>query len=122
VTALLPLRDEHDSEVSMPQAHAEISGMNIEADPEVRSHVAERGGLLFVRVRQVMGVHAGGIATLETTTDLPPDALEWRRFETRGLLVFVPRTMRLPSTLRLRLKGTFRRRVGALWNGSAYVL
>jgi hypothetical protein len=48
--------------------------------------------------------------------------LEPVRFETRGLLVFVPRTMRLPRTLRLRLRGRVRRRVGALWNGSAYVL
>jgi hypothetical protein len=36
--------------------------------------------------------------------------------------VFVPRTMRLPRTLHLRLKGGFRRRVAALWNGCAYVI
>jgi hypothetical protein len=96
--------------------------MRIVAPPDVRSHVQERGGLLFVRIRKGPGVHAGGIATLETTTDPPPDALDWRRFEARGLLVFVPRTMRLPRTLHLRLKGGFRRRVAALWNGCAYVI
>ena len=96
--------------------------MQIETTPDVRSHVLERGGLLFVRVRRGMGVHAGGVAVLEVTTEPPPDALEWRRFEARGLLVFVPRTMRLPRTLHLRLKGRFRRRVHALWNGCAYVL
>jgi hypothetical protein len=96
--------------------------MRIVATPEVRSHVMERGGLLFVRIRKGMGVHAGGIATLETSTEPPPDALEWRRFEARGLLVFVPRTMRLPRTLSLDVKGRFRRRVAAFWNGCAYVM
>ena len=42
--------------------------------------------------------------------------------ETRGFLVFVPRTMRLPKTLNLRLHGRFRRRVDALWNGCLYVI
>jgi hypothetical protein len=96
--------------------------MRIVATPEVRSHVQERGGLLFVRIRKGMGVHGGGIATLETTTEPPPDALEWRRFEVRGLLVFVPRTMRLPKTLHLDVTGRFRRRVAAFWNGCAYVI
>lgn len=96
--------------------------MRIVATPEVRSHVLEHGGLLFVRMRKGMGVHAGGIASLETSTEPPADALEWRRFEARGLLVFVPRAMRLPRTLHLRLKGRFRRRVAALWNGCVYVL
>ena len=67
-------------------------------------------------------MHAGGIATLETSTEPPPDALEWRRFEARSLLVFVPRAMRLPRTLHLRLRGRFRRRVTALWNGCVFVL
>lgn len=96
--------------------------MRIVAPPDVRSHVIERGGLLFVRVRRAAGVHAGGMATLETTTEPPPDALEWRRFEAPGMLVFVPCAMRLPRTLHLRLKGRFRRRVAALWNGCTYVI
>jgi hypothetical protein len=96
--------------------------MRIVATPEARSHVLERGGLLFVRVRRGIGVRAGGMSVLETTTEPPADALEWRRFEARGLLVFVPRTMRLPATLHLRIRGRLRRRVAALWNGSAFVL
>jgi len=59
---------------------------------------------------------------LEATTEPPLDALEWRRIETRGFLVFVPRTMRLPKTLNLRVHGRFRRRVDALWNGCLYVV
>lgn len=96
--------------------------MRIVATPEARSFVLERGGLLFVRVRRGVGVRAGGMAILETTTDPPADALEWRRFDARGLLVFVPSTMRLPATLHLLVKGRVRRRITALWNGSALVL
>jgi hypothetical protein len=93
--------------------------MRIEATPEVRSYVSERGGMLFVRTRQVL---LRGPKLLETTTEPPPDALDWRRIESRGLLVFVPEGMRLPKTLVLCLSGRFRRRVRALWNGCAYVI
>ena len=102
------------------QAAAEDRGMRIDATPEVRSYVRERGGLLFVRARRFAALH--GLTMLEATTEPPLDALEWRRIETRGFLVFVPRTMRLPKTLNLRVHGRFRRRVDALWNGCLYVV
>ena len=40
----------------------------------------------------------------------------------RDVLVFVPRAVRLPDELQLRLRGRFRRRVEALWNGCPYVV
>ena len=95
--------------------------MWIELTPEVRSYVRERGGLLFVRARR-FGSVVCGLTLLETSTEPPPDALEWRRIEVRDVLVFVPRAMRLPDELQLRLRGRFRRRVEALWNGCAYVV
>ena len=93
--------------------------MRIEATPEARSFIREHGGLLFVHARRFA---AAGLTFLETTTEPPPDALEWRRIQVRGFLVFVPRAMRLPKTLTLELHGRFRRRVDALWNGCAYVI
>ena len=42
---------------------------------------------------------------LETTTEPPPDALDWRRIQVRGFLLFVPRKMRLPDELHLQLRG-----------------
>jgi hypothetical protein len=94
--------------------------MRIETTPEVRSFVRERGGLLFVRVKRYMALR--GMATLEVTTEPPPDALEWRRIETRGFVLFVPRAMRLPRTLELELRGRITRRIHAYWNGCAYVI
>ena len=77
--------------------------------------------MLFVWARR-FGSFPGGLTMLETTTDPPPDALEWRRIEMRDFLLFVPRKMRLPDELHLRLRGRFRRRIDALWNGCIYVV
>jgi hypothetical protein len=99
-----------------------LDEMRIEADPEARSFVLERGGLLFVRIRRGPGVRAGGLATLEATTEPPPDALDWRRIRAGNLLVFVPAWMRLPRSMRLSLAGRSRRRIRALWNGCHSVM
>ena len=96
--------------------------MEIEAAPEVRSFIRERGGLLFVRARRSAAWPGGGVTMLETTTDPPDDALDWRRIESYGFLVFVPTAMRLPKTLTLQVRGRIRRRVDALWNGCVYVV
>lgn len=95
--------------------------MWIEATAEASSFVEEHGGMLFVWARR-FGSFPGGLTMLETTTEPPPDALEWRRIEMRGFLLFVPRKMRLPDELRLQLRGRFRRRIDALWNGCIYVV
>ena len=57
------------------------------------------------------------LTMLEATTEPPPDALDWRRIEAPGFLLFVPKAMRLPESLQLRVRGLFRRRVDALWDG-----
>ena len=77
--------------------------------------------MLFVRAKR-FGSALCGVTLLEATTEPPPDALEWRRIETRGFLVFVPRAMRLPRKLELRVRGRIRQRIDALWNGCAYVI
>lgn len=45
-----------------------------------------------------------------------------KSIEMRDFLLFVPRKMRLPDELRLQLRGRFRRRIDALWNGCIYVV
>lgn len=94
--------------------------MQVESSTEVRRYVRERGGLLFVRARRFGALR--GITMLETTTEPPHDALDWKRIDATGFLVFVPRHMRLPNVLDLRVRGRLRRRVDALWNGCAYVI
>ena len=68
------------------------------------------------------GTVRGWAKTLRTSTEPPEDALEWRRFETKGFLVFVPPWMRrLPRELHIEATGRFRRRVRAFWDGCAFV-
>ena len=74
-----------------------------------------------MRVRR-FGNLVAPITMLETTVEPPADALEWRRIEAPGFLLFVPKAMRLPESLQLRMKGLFRRRVDALWDGCIYVV
>ena len=78
--------------------------MWIDATREACTFVKEHGGMLFLRARRFAGF-PGGLTMLETTTDPPPDALDWRRIEMRDFLLFVPRKMRLPDELHLRLRG-----------------
>lgn len=103
------------------QGPAEDRDMRLETTAEVRSFVRAQGGLLFVRARR-FGNIVCGVTMLETSTEPPPDALDWRRIEAPGFLLFVPRAMRLPKSLQLRVRGRFRRRVDALWDGCIYVI
>lgn len=96
--------------------------MRVLATAEVRSHIAERGGLLFVWVRESRPVR-GALRILCTSTEPPVDALEWQRVETKGgLLVFLPPGLRLPRELHLVVKGMLHRRVEAFWDGCAFVM
>jgi len=94
--------------------------MDIVTTPEARSFIEERGGLLFVRAKRYGNIVCG-MTVLETATEPPPDALSWRRFEAEGFALFVPPHMRLPRELGLVLRGRWRRRVDALWEGCVYV-
>ena len=106
---------------SFRHAGADTGRMRITVSPEARSFVKEHGGMLFVRMRR-FGRACCRITLLQTSTEPPPDALEWRRISVRGLLVFTPRSMPLPEVLDVQLAGRFRRRVEALWDGCAYVI
>jgi hypothetical protein len=96
--------------------------MRILATAEARSMIRDQGGLLFVWVATSGNVR-GWAKILRTSTEPPEDALEWRRFETKGFLVFVPPWMRrLPRELHIQATGRLRRRVRAFWDGCAYVM
>ena len=95
--------------------------MRIVTTPEARSRIRDDGGLLFVRVSRIASVR-GAIRTLLTSTDPPPDALDYQRFETKGFLVFLEPGVRPPRELHVTVVGLFRRRVRAFWDGCAYVM
>jgi hypothetical protein len=94
--------------------------MDIVTTPEVRSFIEQRGGLLFVRMKR-FGNLVCGMTLLQTATEPPPDALTWCKFDTEGFALFVPPHMRLPQELGLVLRGRWRPRVDALWDGCVYV-
>ncbi len=97
-------------------------GMRVLASAEARSHIRERGGLLFVRVVRSGGAVRGAIRLLRVSTEPPPDALEWQRVETKGFLVFLPPGLRAPKELHIEVRGFFRRRIEAFWDGCAFVV
>jgi hypothetical protein len=94
--------------------------MRVLATAEVRSHIAERGGMVFVWVKEHRPAR-GALRILCTSTEPPLDALEWQRVEVKeGLLVFLPPGLRLPRELHLVVKGMLRRRIEAVWEGCAF--
>lgn len=94
--------------------------MRIKASPEARSLIVERGGLLFVRLSRIVSVR-GAMRHLLVSTEPPPDALDYQRFETRGFLLFLQPGIRPPRELHVEVVGRIRRRVAAFWNGCAFV-
>ena len=95
--------------------------MEITFSPEARLFVEDHGGMLFIHMRR-FGRSCCCITLLQTSTEPPPDAMEWRRIQIKDLLVLTPRTMPLPDSLNVVVSGRFRKRVEALWNGCAFVI
>ena len=95
--------------------------MRIKSTPEARSWIRDHGGLLFVRLSRVASVR-GAMRHLLVSTEPPPDAMEYQRFETKGFLLFLQPGVRPPRELHVEVVGRIRRRIAAFWNGCAYVV
>jgi hypothetical protein len=97
--------------------------MRILATPEATRMIRDSGGMLFVRLRKhAMGLRAP-LSTLDASTEPPgPEALDYRRFLAKDILVFFPPDVPPPYELQLQVQGWIRRRIRALWNGSLFVL
>lgn len=95
--------------------------MEVLATPEVRSMIRENGGLLFVTLSPLASIR-GAMRRLLTSTNLPEDALDYQRFETKGFVVFLEPGIRAPRELHLQMVGRrLHRRLKAFWNGHAFV-
>ena len=87
--------------------------------PEAETAIRERGGLLFVWPKVMRGL-MGNMIVLRASTEVPPDALDYRRIEVGRILVFLsPRMRRLPNRLDLDARGR-RRQIKAYWDGCEY--
>jgi hypothetical protein len=97
--------------------------MRILASPEAWRMVRESGGLLFLGLRK----HATGarapLSALAVSTEPPgPEALDYRRFQVKDVVVFLPPEVPEPYEIQLQVRGWIRRRLHAFWNGSLFVL
>ena len=90
--------------------------MEVLATPEARSLIRENGGLLFVSLSPLASIR-GAMRRLLTSTNLPDDALDYQRFETKGFVVFLEPGIRAPRELHLQMVGHLRRRLKAFWDG-----
>jgi hypothetical protein len=82
--------------------------MQIEATSDALKLIRARGGMLFVWIEAGMR----GLRFLRTSTEPPPDALDWERNETDAAL-----------KLSLEVRGFLTKlRINALWNGCTFVV
>jgi hypothetical protein len=89
---------------------------------EVRSHIDDHGGVLYVRTT-TSRCCTGALTRLEATTDAPADPEAYRRVEQDGVVVFLRRSPRgEPAELVLTLEGRRRPHPCAYWDGCALVL
>ena len=95
--------------------------MRIKATPEARSWVREQGGLLFVRLSRVLSAR-GAMRSLLVSTEPPPDAFDYQRFETKGFVLFLQPGVIPPNEMHVEVVGRVKRRLAAFWNGCAYVV
>jgi hypothetical protein len=109
--------------LSLRPEGADALTMKVLATDETRSHIRERGGLLFVWVTRPRGTIRSAVRFLKTSTEPPENALEWERVEAKGFLVFLPPGLRRPRELHLEVRGRLkRRRVDAFWDGCVFVM
>jgi len=89
---------------------------------EVRSHVGDHGGVLYVRTTSSRCC-SGPLTRLEATTDAPGDLAGYRRVEEDGLVVLLRSNGRTdPTELVLTLEGRRRPHPCAYWDGCALVI
>ncbi|MGA8296833.1 MAG: hypothetical protein WB770_07300 [Acidimicrobiales bacterium] len=96
--------------------------MRIVADPEVRSFLIARGGVVTVSTRSARCC-TGALTTLSLETAPPTDPARYERFEDHGVVVYYASARGAhPDELVLKLKGSRRPHVEALWDGCLYAI
>ena len=93
--------------------------MRIVASPDVIEFVRAKGGQIFVwTMTMAYGYGARNVFVLEASTESPGVDHEFIRFGGQGIeVLYDPGERGTPQSLHLELKGRFRKRVAAYWNG-----
>ncbi len=94
--------------------------MQLVATPEAIEYVRTHGGALFVwAVTMAYGYHE--VFALEASTESPGPDRRFRRIEAQDIAVMLDTDGReLPEELHLRMRGRWRRRIRAYWNGNSF--
>ncbi len=91
--------------------------MLVTATPELRQHVLDNGGSLFVHCQR------RGVPFLHASTKEPRSLAGYEVFVVEDMLVLTRFPVRRrPDELQLTLEGRRRKRTVASWDGCAYVI
>jgi hypothetical protein len=96
--------------------------VRIVADRKAREYLVAEGGTATVTARS-QRCCTGALTTLTVRTEAPDDPTGFERFEDEGVVIYY-RSARgaHPDDLVLKLKGSRRPRLEALWDGCAYAI
>jgi hypothetical protein len=98
------------------QGH-KLDSMLVTATPELRSHVMDHGGSLFVHYQR------RGVPFLQAGTKEPRSLAEYELFVVEEMLILARLPARVrPKELHLSLEGRRRKRPVAAWDGCAYIV
>ncbi|HXQ18462.1 MAG TPA: hypothetical protein VN781_02430 [Acidimicrobiales bacterium] len=92
--------------------------MNIVVSEEARAHIAQAGGVLYVRSR-THRCCTGQITMLEAATEAPRDLAPYRTLSSGSLTVLFAAPGAGPAELAIELRGRRRKRPVAYWDGCA---
>jgi hypothetical protein len=96
--------------------------MRVTATADAAQFIRAHGGQLFVWPTEHRSARLT-LALLEASVDPPPRALDFRRVEAGGFLLFLaPALKTLPDELLVVLRGRRHPHIEAYWDGLAYIV
>jgi hypothetical protein len=96
--------------------------MRVTASADAVEFIRAHGGQLFVWPAEHRSARLT-LAFLKASVDPPPQALDFRRVEARGFLLFMdPALQTLPEELLVVLRGRRHPHIEAYWDGLAYIV
>ena len=94
-----------------------LDSMLVTTTPELRSHVMDHGGSLFVHYQH------RGVPFLQAATKEPRSLAGYELFVVEEMLILAQLPVRVrPKELHLSLEGRRRKRPVASWDGCAYIV
>lgn len=93
--------------------------MEIAVTPEASSYIAEHGGTIYVRLHS-RACCKNAVTLLDTSTSEPTEGVDSISRDIAGIRVELIGVESPPNLLEIELRGRFRPRPVAFWNGCAF--